>query len=703
MKLNRLTSIRTSLIWLVTACLLPAILATAGLLVYEYRLQRTQLVTATLQTARSLTVAVNQEFLGVQLSLQALATSPFLQDQNFERFHAQASGLIATGIINNVALIDASGQQLLNTALPFGSALPKTSVMEQNAQIYRTGLASISGLATGAVLKTPIISVAVPVKGPQGVLYALTGVILPSTLQKTMVAQGLPADRIVAIFDGKGVIAARSREIERFLGSQVAPDLAKRLVDVNEDAIELLTLEKIPVISVFSRSATTGWGAAIGIQSNVLTADLRKSMAVLAGLGTLLFATSLAVAWLLGGRISRSFAQLVEPALNLARGRAVQVPKLVVREADELGRALVLSSVVLESANDALKNSEARMRGILLSAMDAIISVDENQTIVLFNAAAASMFACPAEDAIGLPLSRFIPTGVDSLNQALAEQERAADAGGIHDVNLGLRWNGEEFPAEISGSSVVESGARLHTLIVRDVTSRVKAYKALERSNLDLQQFAYVASHDLKTPLRSIAGFVQILERNYGEQLDDKARNLIRRTADATRRLEQLTEDLLSFARIDAEAKAFTPVNMTEVGEEVVHLLDAAINSADAVVRIGDLPVVTGDRTQLVQLLLNLIGNGLKYCRDRAPVVELSAVLQEDCWAFSVADNGIGIDAKHLDRVFGVFKRLHSQTEFPGTGIGLAVCRRVVEGHGGKIWVESRPGHGSVFSFTMPC
>ena len=272
----------------------------------------------------------------------------------------------------------------------------------------------------------------------------------------------------------------------------------------------------------------------------------------------------------------------------------------------------------------------------------------------------------------------------------------------MHDIKVGVRWDGEEFPAEISGSSVVESGARLHTLIIRDVTSRVKAYKSLERSNLDLQQFAYVASHDLKTPLRSIAGFIQILDRSYSEQLDEKARNLIRRTGDATRRLEQLTEDLLSYARIDAEAKAFAPVNMTEVAQEVVHLLDASINSANGVVRIADLPVVTGDRTQLVQLLLNLIGNALKYCRDRAPVVELSIIQQGDCWVFSVTDNGIGIDAKHLDKVFGVFKRLHSQTEFPGTGIGLAVCRRVVEGHGGKIWVESRPGHGSVFSFTMP-
>ena len=141
---------------------------------------------------------------------------------------------------------------------------------------------------------------------------------------------------------------------------------------------------------------------------------------------------------------------------------------------------------------------------------------------------------------------------------------------------------------------------------------------------------------------------------------------------------------------------------MTEVAREVTHLLEASITSTGAVVNVDDLPVVWGDRTQLVQLLLNLVGNALKYCRDRTPLIHLSAVKREDVWVFSVTDNGIGIDAKHFDKVFEVFKRLHSQSEFPGTGIGLAVCRRVIDGHGGKIWVSSEPGKGSVFSFTLP-
>ena len=338
--------------------------------------------------------------------------------------------------------------------------------------------------------------------------------------------------------------------------------------------------------------------------------------------------------------------------------------------------------------------------------MDAIITVDDNQVIVLFNAAACAMFSCTEAQALGQPVTRFIPDRFHAQHKAYVKKHRsspiAADGFGVAGTAYGLRQDGEEFPVEVSYSNVVEADTHFHTLILRDITSRVRAYKALERSNLDLQQFAYVASHDLKTPLRSIAGFIHILERNHSEQLNDKARALLRRTADATKRLEQLTEDLLSYARIEAQAKQFVPVNMTEVAQEVIHLLDTTITVTGAVVRVDDLPVVLGDRTQLVQLLLNLVGNGLKYCRDRPPLIQLSAVPGEGVWVFSVTDNGIGIDAQHLEKVFEVFKRLHTQTEFPGTGMGLAICRRVVDGHGGEIWVTSQPGQVSVFSFTLP-
>ena len=709
MPLKRITSIRASLVWLVAACLLPAILAAVGLLVIEYRTQRAQLVGNTVSSARALTATIDREFFSVQLSLQSLATSPFLKNQDFRSFHAQAKELLPLSFINNIAVIDASGQQLVNTAIPFGEPLPKTGVMAQVERVFKTGQPDVSNLTVGAVLKKPLVSVAVPVRNGETVIYTMTGVVLPAQLQKTLTTYGLAPDRIVAIFDKKGVIAARSHDVERFLGNEVAPGLASRLREVNEDAFELVTLEGIAVMSVFSRSVTTGWGAAIGIPLDILTADLRRFVWLLAGVASLVLVISLALASWLGGRISWSIEQLMQPALDLSLGKAVTVPELSIREANDLGGTLVLTSVRLESINSALnvalKTSETRMRSILQSAMDAIITVDDGQTIVLFNAAAAKMFACPAQQAIGTPLTRFIPSGIHTRHADFTEKhaqtgsQNSVDS--LTEATVGLRLGGEEFPVESTLSITAEADVLLFTLIIRDVSDKVQAQKALERSNGDLKQFAFVASHDLKTPLRSISGFVQLLAKSHAQVLDANATALIERILSAVRRLEQITDDLLRYAQIETAELELSPVDMADVAREVISLLDASISQTNGVVTMDELPTVMGDRTQLVQLLLNLVGNGLKYCKGRAPLVHLGASQQDGSWVFSVTDNGIGIDAKHYEKVFQVFKRLHSQSEFAGTGIGLAVCKRIVDAHGGKIWVDSELGVGSTFSFKI--
>ena len=265
-----------------------------------------------------------------------------------------------------------------------------------------------------------------------------------------------------------------------------------------------------------------------------------------------------------------------------------------------------------------------------------------------------------------------------------------------------MHRSGMEFPVEVSIATGEISGAQWHTFVIRDITKRMNDIEALKRSNHDLQQFAFVASHDLKTPLRSISGFVQLLERKYIHKLDEGAQSLINRTQSATKRLEQLTDDLLSFARVNSDVTPFGVVDLSDVAAEVKHLLHAVIFDTEASVVVAPLPKVRGVGNQLVQLMLNLVGNALKYCEARAPVVRISAVMQGNDWLISVEDNGIGIEPQHYERIFEVFKRLHGQNEYPGTGIGLAVCRRVVNHHGGKIWVTSVAGMGSTFNFTLP-
>ncbi|MDP3165888.1 MAG: ATP-binding protein [Hydrogenophaga sp.] len=699
-------TIRSRFILLVAISVLPAIFMAIALLVYQYEAGRATLLRDSAATARALMAAVDREFSGAQSSLRTLSTSRVLGSRDFAGFHAQSLEVLKGHSAAGIALIDASGQQVINTARPYGEPLPKAVNIAQAQRVISTGQSEVSDLFGGSVLKRPLFTVAVPVYMGDVVTHSLNGVFLPDLIQKILMDQRFAEDRLGVVFDASNAIVALTGDIEKVRGRTVNQGLVNALKQANEGFIETVNLDNVKVLTVFTRSPTSGWGVAIGIPVHVLTAELWRALGLLIALSVVLVGTSLVLAWVMGGRIARAVGQLVEPALDLSRGKAARVPELGIREANEVGRALTLTAAVLESANTARQRSESRMRGILESAMDAIITTDDRQIIVLFNPAAAAMFDCPVEQAIGLPVTRFVPERFHARHMAYVEQHRAqgADDDGFSadGIAVAVRSNGEEFPVEVSYSNVVESGAVLHTLIIRDVTRRVQAYKALERSNLDLQQFAYVASHDLKTPLRSIAGFVQLLERNYGPKLDEKGLALIQRTGSAVRRLEQLTEDLLSYARVESQVKQFVPVDLAEVAQEVTQLLDAPIQAAHAVLTIGELPVVLGDRTQLAQLMLNLLGNSLKYCRGRAPVVDVSAVLKEREWVFSVRDNGIGIDARHHDKVFEVFKRLHTQNEYPGTGIGLAICRRVVEGHGGKIWVTSESGAGSTFSFTLP-
>jgi len=682
---------------------LPVAVASAVFLAHNYRQQRNVLLGESLASARALMGAVDREFASAGLALHVLATSPSLERVDLINFQAQAEQVIGDSFIHSIVLLASDGRQLMNTSVRQGLPLPEVQALAQVRQVMETGLPAISNLAVGADIKLPLASIAVPVPGKQLVLLAI---IRPVHVHKVVMNFGLAADRVTAVFDRQGIIVARSHDFERTVGKNVSPIVFKEIQNHAEGTIEAVTIEGLPVIGVFRRSSTTGWGTVIGVPAATLTANLRQSMWILAGFFVALLSLSLLLARVMGGRIAHAVRALRLPAMALADNKPVAVPRLGICEADEVGEAITRVSLALVDANDALKASDMRMRSILQSAMDAIVTLDDEQVIVIFNAAAASMFGCSGDEAIGLPVTRFIPKRFHAQHfeyvSLQSARKQPASYNNAPNEATGLRRNGEEFPVEVSYSRTAESGNVFHTLIIRDITSRVEAFNALKRSNQDLQQFAYVASHDLKTPLRSISGFVQVLERNYADKLDDKALSLIHRTVQAANRLEQLTDDLLAYAKVSSEAKPFTELNCNELAVELCNLMDASIRQSGAVLTFANLPKVMGDRTQLIQLFMNLVGNGIKYCCDRQPAVRVSAEQKDSFWVFSIADNGIGIDNKHFEKIFAVFTRLHTQKDYVGTGIGLAVCRRVVESHGGSIWLESEVDRGSTFYFTLP-
>jgi PAS domain S-box-containing protein len=225
--------------------------------------------------------------------------------------------------------------------------------------------------------------------------------------------------------------------------------------------------------------------------------------------------------------------------------------------------------------------------------------------------------------------------------------------------------------------------------------------RELERSNDDLEQFAYVASHDLKQPLRAVSGFLGVLREHCGGKLDQEAMRYIARALEATERMRELIDDLLAYARVGTRGRDFKNVECANVLDMAIENLAAAIQESGGVVTRDPLPTVKGDALQLVSLFQNLIGNALKFRRETPPRIHVSAERNDRVWRFSIRDNGIGIDPQHYERIFRVFQRLHPRAEYPGTGIGLAISKRIVERHGGRIWVESVPGQGTTFSFCL--
>ncbi len=223
----------------------------------------------------------------------------------------------------------------------------------------------------------------------------------------------------------------------------------------------------------------------------------------------------------------------------------------------------------------------------------------------------------------------------------------------------------------------------------------------LDRSNQELEQFASVASHDLQEPLRMVASYTQLLAQRYGDRLDQDAREFIGFAVDGATRMQQLIQDLLAYSRVTTFGASLAPTDALVALDAALTNLRVAIQETGAVVTHEDLPTVLADVTQLTQVFQNLIGNALKFHGEAAPRVHVAATLREGEWVISVADNGIGIDSRYFDRIFVIFQRLHPGHRYPGTGIGLALCQRIVERHGGRLWVESEPGRGSTFSFTL--
>jgi light-regulated signal transduction histidine kinase (bacteriophytochrome) len=264
---------------------------------------------------------------------------------------------------------------------------------------------------------------------------------------------------------------------------------------------------------------------------------------------------------------------------------------------------------------------------------------------------------------------------------------------------------------EVHGYPIFDNDGNIIQMIeyTLDITNRKKAEKELNntlkdlrRSNAELEQFAYVTSHDLQEPLRMVASFTQLLQNRYHDKLDDDANDFINYAVEGASRMHNLISDLLIFSRVGTRGKSFKTTDMNTVLDAVIATFQQVIKETNTTITYKPLPVIIADESQMIQLLQNLISNAIKFRSEESPRINVSGDLKADKWIFSVSDNGIGIDSKNFDRIFIIFQRLHKKEEYSGTGIGLAVCKKIIQRHRGKIWVESELGKGSTFYFSIP-
>ncbi len=407
---------------------------------------------------------------------------------------------------------------------------------------------------------------------------------------------------------------------------------------------------------------------------------------------------------------------------------------------------------------EAIRANELRYRRLFETAQDGILILNaETGQVVDANPFLKELLGYSQEEFLGRKLWEIGPfKGEDASRSAFAELQ-VNDR--LHYEGLPLETkDGRRVEVEFISNAYLVDATRLIHCNIRDITERMRVNQALEaankemafqvgekgkradelavinegraaanvelafqveekgkradelvlinaeltRSNAELEQFAYVATHDLQEPLRAVASCVQLLQKRYGEQLDARADEFITHAVDGTKRMQTLINDLLAYSRISTHAQEFSATNCDEVLDAALANLMVAIAESGARVTRDPLPRVNGDATQLTQLFQNLIGNALKFCGERAPEIHVSALLRNGEWQFAVADHGIGMEPQYFERVFLVFQRLHTRKEYQGTGIGLAICKKVVERHGGRIWVESQAGEGATFRFTIP-
>lgn len=605
--------------------------------------------------------------------------------------------------IHYALLLDRKGivrevYQGLPGPLPPSLSQPSDRIMQLSR--HESFLTSIDGM--------PYLLTSGSVRNPRGEPIATLMIAAHLDDGFLIASQGLAAgQKIVGLLSGSESRIIASNRPDILVVGTTLDTLKKRYLVVGKSFFDMgsseLTLE---FASLLSRAEFEKMNKNILAKERLLRAAL-----------SLLFILSFAFIMVC---ITRQIQRLTETITDISRETLhIQAPE--VQKGDQIhilaNQFQYFAKEIIESREQLKKQAEELLRektvyldNILHSSSLAIMAMDSDFRIKYYNTMAEKYFGYEAKEVVGKTVMELDIGKKRSFPLFEKAVENAREDGSPPFIDTVDTADGICFlESKVAGIFDKENKLIGFMLISRDVTERKRAEATLQkysdelvRSNKELELFASIASHDLQEPLRVVTGFAQLLDRRYRDKLDAEASEFISFIVDGAGRMHQLIKDLLDYSRVTTRGKPLEAVDANGVVSRALSNLKMSVDECGAEITVDALPEVNADESQLVRLFQNLIGNAVKYRGEAAPRIRVSAKKEGNTWVFSVADNGIGIDPQYHERIFQIFQRLHDKDEYPGTGIGLAVCKRIVERHGGRIWVESAQGKGSVFYFTIP-
>jgi signal transduction histidine kinase len=757
----RQPTIKFRLVMLVAAVAVPLLALSTFMLVRYSTEQRDRYLLQLQATARAISQAIDARIEREQSLIRALLATPELRQDNWQAFHDIAKMAVAGEAGAWVTLYDPSGRAFMASDRPLGEDLAPTAVPEVIRQVVETRQQVVSGIATRRSSGEQFVGVFSPVFEDDGTLAHVIVVAIPAhAISELLHEKPLAVRGVTGVVDRNGVLLARSTAEEEFVGKPASPDLLATVRERDEGVYESRSLEGLPLRGGFAKSPLTGWTVALGAEQAALNAPLRSTLIQFGGGAAALLLLALALATQQGSRIARPVTALTRMAQALGRGEPIPNYPMNLAEAQITADAIHGAAAQLQARiaeRERIAEMTRRDRDLLVNyaiSSAAERSLDLQQRLEICVQATLNALGMPAGaiylmDPSGESLTLRASSGYSHELVARAatlglgdcattvgksiqicascptpcpmrpamEQAGLQTLAGVPIIAdrqlLGLLTlaapTAREFPAdELSLLEAIGhqlgafiSHAKLYHQARNEIAERERAQAQLEAARDDLESFAHSVSHDLRAPLRAIEGFSRILQEDYGEKLDAEGNRVINVVRDSTRRMAKMIDDILAFSRVGRAALKVGPVDMQAAVQNVMFDVAPALAGRQVEFQVADLPPAQGDAAMLQQVWANLLGNAVKYTapRDHA-IIEIGTKSADGTLSYFVRDNGVGFDMRYVDKLFGTFQRLHG-SEFPGTGVGLSIVKRIIKRHGGRVWAEGEVDKGATFFFSL--